>query len=353
MRRVRIDRVLNKRLLPSTSGAPLPEPLQPNDVVTVVEEIQGEPVTPGNTIWFRTDQNFVIYSGGTSPVVDTPSLSWAVLMLDVNRIWSEFSELGAKARIAVLDSGTTDDVDFSGRLTFHDVIDKSDVPIDEDGLGHGTSCCGIIAGASLGVAPEASLLSVRVMKTRNSPTAEKLAEGIEWALTRGDIDVMSISISLVEIGPALQTAINKALGRGITVIAASGNFEGAADFFPAAVPGVISVGSVDKALKKMLKSADSTQLDLLAPGLELPTTKAGNSTGSFSGTSAATAYVAGCFALFRSYIKEHKLTINRGQLENIVKADAIPYPPPTSRAKSGFGIINPFKTIESLKNTKK
>jgi subtilisin family serine protease len=352
MRRVRVNRLLNKRLFPSTSGEPLPEPLQPNDIITVVEEVEGEAVTLGNPKWLRTDKNFLVHSSGTSALEEPILESWALTKLGIDKIRADFGELGANARIVVLDSGITDHDDFKGRLVFHDVLAKSAGPIDEDGSGHGTSCCGIVGGTSFGVAPGASILAGRVMRTRNSPTNQKLAEGIQWALTQGNIDVISISISLLDKESILEKAVMDAINNGIVVVSASGNVEGPADLFPAAIPQVISTGAIDKDLKKIIQSADSSQLDLLAPGLEVPTTKAGRSTGSFSGTSAGTAYVAGCFALFRSFIKRHNIAVDRARLERIVKETATPYPSPTTPAKSGSGIINPLKTIETLNQLK-
>ncbi|HNH61928.1 MAG TPA: hypothetical protein PLS80_17960, partial [Cyclobacteriaceae bacterium] len=63
--KVKVIAKLNKRLWPSTRNTPLPDPLIPNDILEVVEEVRGEaPPSSENSTWYKTDKGFYVWSEG-------------------------------------------------------------------------------------------------------------------------------------------------------------------------------------------------------------------------------------------------------------------------------------------------
>jgi len=67
--KVKVIAKLNKRLWPSTKNTPLPNPLIPNDILEVVEEVQGEaPPSSENRKWYRTDKGFYVWSEGVEDI---------------------------------------------------------------------------------------------------------------------------------------------------------------------------------------------------------------------------------------------------------------------------------------------
>jgi len=126
----------------------------------------------------------------------------------------------------------------------------------QDDSGHGTHVAGIVAasvdgGGVAGVAPEASLLVVRVLEPDGSGEASDAAAGIDWLLVQG-VDVVNLSLSEVPslrtvAGSPLEAAIRRASAAGVVVVLAAGNHleaaDGATSFdLPAIVVGASTVG---------------------------------------------------------------------------------------------------------------
>lgn len=67
--KVKVIAKLNKRLWPSTKNTPLPNPLIPNDILEVVEEVKGEsPASSPNNKWYKTDKGFYVWSEGVEDI---------------------------------------------------------------------------------------------------------------------------------------------------------------------------------------------------------------------------------------------------------------------------------------------
>ena len=67
--KVKVIAKLNKRLWPSTKNTPLPNPLIPNDILEVVEEVDGEaPDSSANKKWYKTDKGFYVWSEGVQNI---------------------------------------------------------------------------------------------------------------------------------------------------------------------------------------------------------------------------------------------------------------------------------------------
>lgn len=84
---------LNKRNFPSTTGnLPLSNPLEPGDIINVVEEVKGT-LAEGtlNDRWFKTDKGYYVWSGGTDHVSMNERIVLTSNLSSVN--WSDIASL--------------------------------------------------------------------------------------------------------------------------------------------------------------------------------------------------------------------------------------------------------------------
>lgn len=221
--------------------------------------------------------------------------------VNLDAAWSAVQ--GEGVIIAVLDTGVAlEHPAFAGRLLAgYDMVEDDDLPNDDgDGLGwgHGTHIAGIIAKSS----PQSKILPVRVLDTNGRGNTFTLAYAIEWAVANG-ADVINLSLGADANSRVLRDAVERAVERGVIVVAAAGNINTEAPQFPAAYPNVLSVTAVDgENVKAAFAAYGQSWVRLAAPGVGITSTIVGpNGLGyaSWSGTSMATGFVSGAAALLR------------------------------------------------------
>ena len=188
------------------------------------------------------------------PGIPAPrTVPWAQQALGFSSVWN--LTRGAGVTVAVVDSGVDADPQFGNRVTLGPDLARevSGVPGDADCAGHGTFVASIIAAAPVagvafftGVAPAARILSVKVTNSDNpgSIRSQVVSHAILDAVKLG---ARVINLSLVVPNTAqLRSAVEFALDQNVVVVAAAGNDlkgGGAGPFYPAAYPGVLSVGA--------------------------------------------------------------------------------------------------------------
>jgi lantibiotic leader peptide-processing serine protease len=186
-------------------------------------------------------------SGDDDPLFD---LQWGHDAIDAPEAW-ELGYRGAGVRVAVLDTGfDLDHPDLAPNINL--ALSMNFVPGETleytlpDPFSHGTHTAGTVAAAdnafgTIGVAPEAELVLVKVLGDEGSGTWEGVIAGIVYAAdVDADIISMSLGATLQKSGwcdvygcvtarevAGLLTAINRATTyayqQGSTVIAAAGN----------------------------------------------------------------------------------------------------------------------------------
>jgi len=213
--------------------------------------------------------------------------------------------------VAVLDTGIDfASPEFAGRILpgFDFINNDADPSADHP---HGVEVTGILAAASnngfgiAGVAPRVSILPVKVLNASNAGATTALAQGLIFAATRG---ARVISMSLINYptdSAVLNSALQFARNSGAVLIACGGNGGiGNADVTgPGASPLTIAVGATDRNDQRASFSGTGAALDVVAPGVSIPTidvTGPNQSLVSFSGCSAATPVVSGIAALLLS-----------------------------------------------------
>ncbi|MEE3919673.1 S8 family serine peptidase [Micromonospora sp. BRA006-A] len=158
---------------------------------------------------------------------------------------------------------------------------------------------GPTGGGVAGIAPEAKVLPIRA-KIRNSEgDVADLVSGIEFAISAG-ADVISISAA-APADTQVQKAIKLAQQADIVVIASAGNTTSSSIVeYPAREPGVIAVGGIDRQGNHADISVTGPEIDVVAPAVDIYSTGLNKGYRVGTGTSDATAIVAGAAALIRS-----------------------------------------------------
>lgn len=243
-----------------------------------------------------------------SPAMLAETLPWGVNRIDAERAWEVTR--GAGIRVAVLDTGIDHlhrDLapNFGGGVSF--------VPGESftDGNGHGTHVAGIIGARQngtgvVGVAPNCSLYSVKVLDRSGRGQYSSIISGILWC-ARNNIDVINMSLGGGQHVQALQNACDFAFSRNVLIVAAAGNNGPNPDSvgYPGRYDSCIAVSSIDDSGNVPSFSSRGNQVDLAAPGVNILSTWPGNRYERLNGTSMAAPHVAGTAALATS---SHRFT---------------------------------------------
>ncbi|MEU7902788.1 S8 family serine peptidase [Actinoplanes sp. NPDC049118] len=171
-----------------------------------------------------------------------------------------------------------------------------------DSVGHGTGMAGVIAGRGhdgdrgvLGIAPRAKIMPIRPINDTYF-----VAQGIRYAVANG-AKVINMAFATRD-SESLRAAVREAAAADVVLIGTPGN-DGDTDNeleYPGAYPEVLTVGAVDRKNKIAKFSNHGRQVDLVAPGVEIPGPAPDNKYVLGNGTSGAAAIVAGSAALIRA-----------------------------------------------------
>lgn len=173
------------------------------------------------------------------------------------------------------------------------VDDDGDGRIDES-TGHGTH----VAGMILTAAPQARIMSVRVLNSDGVGSYQDVANGIYWAVDHG-AKVINMSLSAPRIPPSLSGALEYAASHGVVVVAAAGT--GPGPNYPAAYSNalaVIGVGATDQNdVIASFSGGQAIDTDVFAPGQDIYSAFPYDGYRFASGTSMSAAIVSGEAAL--------------------------------------------------------
>ncbi len=206
---------------------------------------------------------------------------------------------GKGVKVAVLDTGIDlEHPDLKANIGGYESFIAAE-PDPRDGNGHGTHCAGIIAACQnnegvVGMAPEATIYSGKVMNADGRGGSAEAIRGVRWAIEQ-DVDIISMSFGSLFHIPQFQTEINKAANKGIVVVAATGNEAISQKNYPAAYDNVIAVGAIDDNGLTTFSNY-GTWMDIAAPGEDILSTVPGGYA-YMSGTSMACPLVSGIVAL--------------------------------------------------------
>ena len=330
-----------------------------------------------------------------------------VVSVNADDVWEQ-GYTGKNVVVAVLDSGTnTEHVDLKDHLwSGHIDTDKDGTPdtyvngwnFDGDNsditdeFGHGTHCAGIVcgdgtSGNTTGIAPDASLMTVKIINRAGGGSVSQMLSGVQFAVENGaDVLSMSLGFKNSQLTTAQKEEIRKAfdnvLSAGVIVCAAAGNdgdTYGAPDNvdYPAACPApwrnpdqtlegglssVICVGAHDLNESSRgpstwegtsyndypYNSGASMGLirpDISAPGYFIYSSKhnGNNDNAVKSGTSQATPCVAGVIAL----MLEKNSTLTPAQISQIIEETAAAKPEKKNNTV-GAGVVDALAAVNGI-----
>lgn len=252
---------------------------------------------------------------------------------------------GAGTTVAVIDSGVdATHPDLAGAVAVEPAcVPGGGTPVPHE---HGTAVAGVIAARDnaedvVGVAPQASIISLSVADADGKPRMSSVICAVNWASEHASqVDVVNISLgdTLAHApgtsstdcsnadGDMLHKAVCHSVHAGVPYVVAAGNEAGPASLsIPAAYDEVITVASLadgdgaaggaypwpifsTTTAGVICESADDElacssnygpEIDIHAPGTNVETTAVGGGTTVMDGTSFAAPFVAGAVALFK------------------------------------------------------
>ncbi len=243
-------------------------------------------------------------------------------------VHSMYGLTGAGVTVAVLDSG----LDRSSPDLADAIVDEqcfcsfgtaccpngqptqSGAGAAEDDDGHGSHVTGILLGngivGPIGVAPDASLVAIKVLNATNTGQISDWTAGLDWLIDHHP-EVRAVNMSLCwpvySTGTcdtagaaviAMASAIDTLTAAGTSVFVASCN-GGLVDSIsvPACITNAVAVGAVDSGDVVASFTNSSEALDVLAPGVDILSNWLNGATAYASGTSMATPHAVGVAAL--------------------------------------------------------
>lgn len=322
--------------------------LQASDVPAALTALQGDPAVAWaepNYVMHAPQRKTVAAPGPSVPRIDDELLpkQWGMAKIGAPQAWGLAT--GKGVRVALVDTGIDyRHPEFGGRVDHG--RDFTGTGTDGmDALFHGTHCAGTLGagrgnGGIVGVAPEVSLIPLKVIGPNGAGSYATVATGITYA---ADLGVTAISISLAGRKPsqALADAVAYAVGKGALVVAAMGNEGGTDPDYPAACPGVMAVGATDDNDTLPNFTNCGPHLSVVAPGVEILSTMPDDGYDTFDGTSAAAPYVTGIAAL----LKQLHPTWTAAQLRARIEATADDRGLPGYDIYFGHGRVNAARAV--------
>ncbi|MED1204373.1 S8 family peptidase [Heyndrickxia acidicola] len=246
---------------------------------------------------------------------------------------------GKGIKVAVLDTGIAphSDLKVAGGTS---TVSYTTSYTDDNG--HGTHVAGIIAAqqngvGTVGVAPDVSLYAVKALDQDGEGDLQDILKGLDWAI-QNHMDMVNMSLGTPDDSQAFHDMVDKAYQSGTLVICAAGN-DGNADGtgdnvnYPADYSSAIAVGAVDSNLKRAYFSSTGNKVEFTAPGVNIVSTYLHNGYEMMSGTSMATPYVTGLFAL----LKQEYPTLSDSELRTKMDASVKDLGAPGRDPLYGFG----------------
>jgi subtilisin family serine protease len=298
--------------------------------------------THAATSAFSTTGAHVWPAASAGAVVESRTVSFALDRIDQRDLPLDNtfrrSGTGKDVTIYVFDGGlSTDHPELAGRVRRGFNAFPGDQPICN---AHGTAVAGAAAGKTLGVAPDAEVVDVKMVEcSRLRGTIDGIVRATAWVLDdarahpeRRAVANWSFIADTSAAIPALDAAVKALTEAGIPVLVSAGNFDmDACKVSPANSPGAIVVGAsavyYDQVLgrtldRRAMGTAWGKCVDLYAPGdsVLLPSLKDDGTpiTQLWNGTSMSTGYASGAAAL----ILEREPWIDPDQLHEILKGNA-------------------------------
>lgn len=265
---------------------------------------------------------------------------------------------GAGVTIAIIDTGVDyDHQDLQGAIaggTDVSGLGSNGATIPNiRGNQHGTMVASLAVGRGhgngegvLGSAPDAKVLSISMSFDESSvPADDQIAEAVIWAVDNGaDVISLSLTRNTREWPESWDEAFGYAEDNDVVVVAAAGNRASGTEVVgaPATMPGVLTVGGVDRAgLASSGSSSQGITIGVMAPSEDLVGAFPGDQYAVWEGTSGATPIVAGIVALVRAAHPE----LDAANVINRVLVTATQVGSSTPDPLYGYGLVDAYQAV--------
>jgi subtilisin family serine protease len=279
---------------------------------------------------------------------------WALKSAEVDSSWSLITQK-KQVKVAIIDTGVDyTHPDLQGRIDVEDGFNfVSNTTNVKDDNGHGTHIAGIIAASSnngIGISGitgnlDVKIVPVKVLNSEGVGDSDIIAQGIKYAADKG-VQVINLSLGGMEKSTEINAAIDYAVSKNITIIAASGNdATDCASYTPANNPKVITVSAIGQNDKIAYFSNYGNNVSVSAPGVNILSTYINGKYAYMSGTSMAAPIVTGVVAM----IKAENPDLTPTEISTILKNSSTDLGQKGKDVYYGYGKINALKSIESMK----
>ena len=272
---------------------------------------------------------------------------WGLTKAGVPEAWN-LGAAGQGITIAVVDTGVNiNHPDLKNNIVagYNAINQTGGLSAANDNNGHGTHVAGIAAAALngsgiVGVAYQAKIMPVKAMDRDGEGYDDVIADGIVWAADHG-ARIINLSLGSGDRSQVLADAVSYAAGRGAIIVAASGNYDPAAQTdpgvtYPAADPQVLAVTATDSNDQVADFSATGPQVALAAPGVDIVSDWLSARYAAMDGTSMAAPFVSGEAALIWSLHPDWK----RGQVIEAMEAGVRDLGPAGRDPQYGYGRVD-------------
>lgn len=244
---------------------------------------------------------------------------WDFDQLKVPLLWSQYGVRGQNVNVYVIDSGI--DINHhsfahQGKVKAHSFLKGNTDP--NDGNGHGTWCCGKIAGQGVGIAPKCNLHSLRSLDDNGSGYSYFTTAALLWIKQQPDPHIVNMSLGSFSPSSASAKACKELYDRGCIVVAAAGNEDTSQNSYPAAYDGVLAVAAYDRDQDRAWFSNYGEHIAIAAPGVSCYSTYKESAFRRLQGTSMASPTVAGLLTLGASYLLKRNRSIGRATMRDIL-----------------------------------
>jgi len=287
-------------------------------------------------------------------------------IIDVNDSFGEFYDQinpvllknqfsGINTTIAILDSGINNNSWVSITETRYSTMPNPSKVADDNG--HGTLVAGIISK----IAPNSSLISIKVADENGSAKVEWVEDGLKLALSL-NVSIIHASLGSTQLKDIDSSLIANISERNIPLIVSAGNYGpyGASLATPAIFPETIAVGmaynqthldydqTIQLLSSKGPRPSGIMGPDILAPGINITGYDHQNNIVTKSGTSYAAPFLSGGIALLKECFPNITTTTLKAAI-----LDSANFMNDISPILQGNGFFDLSKTYTRLLNTNK
>lgn len=279
--------------------------LDENGLQTILQDFRVEFVEP-NYVFHNSQEEIETESAIESSIEETQRWpTWGLDRIDQRNLGLSqsytYDNEGQGVHVYVVDSGINYEHEEFNDLTFGDAYDAvKDGYGTWDCSGHGTHVSGTIAGNLYGVAKSVILHSIRVFGCSDTTPTDLILNGIEWIITNRKLPAVANMSLGGSASKAMDTAVQRLINRGVTVVVSAGNEgEDACTVSPARLPAAITVAASNDVDRKPEWSNYGSCVDIFAPGEYITSASYyyNDGTETMSGTSMAAPHVTGSIAL--------------------------------------------------------